>query len=166
MKKIVILFALLLGNSAFALPNTLGLPEQDALIKTLRAKFSAAKAPTSDALVNQTFNCIERIAIRDNFHQASYKITFADSAGLIQILSCSSCSRVNGTLLIDNGREQIGSLSWPPGLAYLALRKTSEKEMIMELSLTSQFQPESPTLTPLSDAPNAKVGSYSLCTKQ
>jgi hypothetical protein len=158
--KPILALTLALG-STLAHASVLGSPDQDPVIKDLRARFEKGTAPTQKEIVGKTFACRYRNSYRDSFETVNHEISFSGFDGYI-ILSAEN-ARMNGELFVNNSREWIATKAIDDGYTALAAyRKDAKGYLILEWGHT-KTTPRA-ELTPLSAAPGgARVVEYGIC---
>jgi hypothetical protein len=157
--KPILALTLALG-STLAHASVLGTPDEDPVIKDLRARFEQGTAPTQEELVGKTFLCKQRDADRNDFSMDESEHSFIAFDGYVTLTAPKSLS--NGQIFVNNSREWITTMSVGNAIAFFAYRKDSKGYLIREYGFTNPTNPME--ISPLSAAPaGAKVGSYSIC---
>jgi hypothetical protein len=159
--KPILALTLALG-STLAHASVLGTPDQDPVIKDLRARFEKGTAPTQEELVGKIYHCKYRDSYRDSFKMEDIgNHSFSAFDGYI-ILSA-KMSKLDGQTFVNNSREWIATLTTLAGnIGFEAYRKDSKGYLIGEWGHTNTNSRAE--LTPLSAAPSgARVVQYGIC---
>lgn len=157
MKKI--LSGLLLVVSFASSAAILGLPSEDPIIKNLRERFEAGRAPEAAELLDKTFHCVEMIAREGVFDKTDYssKLIFTKFDGFL--VSHQGTAKMNGKYLVNNGSELIGSTNSPQ---YMSYRIDTNGYLIGEWTgIKNDITILEPFVTGLPE--NQKVVSYKIC---
>jgi hypothetical protein len=159
--KPILALTLALG-STLAHASVLGTPDQDPVIKDLRARFEQGTAPTQEELVRKTYRCKFRNSYRDSF-EVEDDIADRSFSAFDGYIILSAKSRTNGQIFTNNSREWITALDIGDGqTGFLAYRKDSKGYLIGEWGYTNTNSRAE--LTPLSAAPSgARVIQYAIC---
>lgn len=160
MKKIVI--SILALSSFSILAADLGLPSEDPIVKNLRDRFEQAKAPSEDEILGKSFRCKEISAKKGDFSKSTFPddLTFSQFDGFFVVHQ--NNSKMNGHMLVNNGKELIGSTRTPQ---YMSFRIDDKQNLIAEwTSLKNERVLLDPITRGLSE--DQKVVSYKICVSK
>lgn len=165
-RLIVLLLPLLLANVCHAR----GTPDQDPVVRDLRARFETGTQPDAAALAGTTYECSAMMVLRDDFEKLSAPslppLRFSQFDGYL--VAAMENATFDGQFFVGNGKEYVSSMHIEDtdATGTMAFRVDAKGFLVGEWSLVNL---DVSTLeTPaLAESPRGSlVGQYALCMPQ